>query len=116
IKSVAAIDGLVQLLTFRSPTQRDTSDHDTTPLERYPAAGAPYKIGKPAPPAPVNVIETNEGNSLPTNKSLFALLNIFNDDRVEGLLYLHQAAEKATSSEATQRLMDAAESAKKYIH
>src|SRR5262245_57378087 len=34
IKSVAAIDGLVQLLTFRSPTQRDTSDHDTTPLER----------------------------------------------------------------------------------
>ena len=47
---------------------------------------------------------------------MYALLNIFNDNRIEGLLYLQQAADRATSPEATYRLMNAAESAKKYIH
>ena len=116
IKSVAAIDSLVQLLTFRSPTQKDTSDHMTTPLGRYPAAGALYSIGKPALPALVKVIETSEANSLQTNNAVFAQLNIFNDNRGEGLLYLQQAAEKASSNEATQRLMDAADLVKKHIY
>jgi hypothetical protein len=48
LRSTAAINNLVDLLTFRSTTQKDTFDHDTSPLGRYPAAGALYHIGRPA--------------------------------------------------------------------
>jgi len=72
IRSIAAIDDLINLITFRgileskqapSPIVIDM-EHPVTPLSVYPATGALFHIGRPALPALIKLIETSDPDAL----------------------------------------------------
>lgn len=124
MKCIAAIDDLVQLLTFRRTLEwekgKETGEliielQAMSTDGRYPATGALLQIGKPSLPALIKVIETYASGSLESENAIFTVRMIFADKSSEGVQYLRKAAAKASSSEAAQRLWDAAERAPKFV-
>jgi hypothetical protein len=121
MKSVGAVDQLVQLLTFRRtfPWENNNldviqEDHPVTPLGRYPAAGALFQIGKPALPALIKVIETEETGSLAGENAIYTVTQIFRDSPARWAEYLKDAATRASSPQAARRLSGAAKKVKRF--
>lgn len=115
IKSVAAIDDLVGLLTFKRTFQWESKSDTTiieiqpiTPANRYPAVGALTEIGNAALPALVRVLETHETGSLESQNALFVVGNVFREQPMEAVTYLREAASKSQTPLASERLVTAA--------
>jgi hypothetical protein len=121
IKSVASIQDLVQLLTFRHSIEPErigdviVAEHYVSPFNHYPAAGALVSIGKPSVPALTEVIEKEEMGSLASKNAIYAVRLIFRDAPAEGVEQLREAATKAASSQASQQLFQASEKLKRFL-
>lgn len=121
IKSVEAIDDLVHLLTFIRNIQPErvgdviVGEHFITTFGRYPAAGALFRIGKASLPALIEVVETEQADSLAGENAIYTVTQIFRDAPLEGVEYLRDAAAKASSTQAAQRLSDAAKKMKRLL-
>jgi hypothetical protein len=121
MKSIAAIDDLVQLLTFKQSFPWENrnlgmveEDHPITPLSRYPAAGALFQIGRPALPVLIKVVEAEETGSLASENAIYTVTQIFRDSPAGGVEYLRDAAAKASSAQAARRLSGAADRVKRF--
>jgi len=113
LRATAAIDHLVKLLTFRRTFKLEEvsggrANKPVTPLGRYPAAGALAQIGKPALPALVKVIESNESGSDVSEAAIWTVREIFRPVPAERGMYLREAAAKASDTEGARRLRLAA--------
>jgi len=108
-----AIDDLIGLLTFRFPFPKENEMAMNRPFtgSRYPATSALTEIGKPALPALVKVIETNDPASLLSKNARFTVRSIFAYRLADGDKFFKEAAEKAATPEAKQRLLKALETA-----
>jgi hypothetical protein len=120
MRAVEAIDDLIVLLAFKQPLEwekEEPSDFYAEisaigPDRRYPAIGALFQIGKPALPALINVIATHENGSLESENALYTIFAILREEPPSAWVeYLRESAAHASSPEATQRLLHAAESA-----
>ncbi len=103
LRASEAIDDLIELLTFSPLFPGEVPGPDGRPivefqLNRYPATGALFQIGRPALPALVRVIEFNKLDSLKGQKALDTIQSIFRDDLIEGAMYLERAAESSAAS------------------
>lgn len=108
------IDDLVDLLTFRFPFPKEDDPvrlQPPIPASRYPATNALSEIGKPALPALVKVIETSDPGSLLSKNARFTVRSIFAHIRADGDKFFREAADKAATPEAKQRLLKALETA-----
>ncbi len=119
MRSIAAIDSLVRLLTLRQDFEWEKpvdhvvlKRHPISVDGRYPAVGALIQIGKPSLPALAKVIETEEINSLASENAIYAVGIIFRDTPSAAVEYLREAATKASTPEAAKRLSNAAEKMK----
>lgn len=123
MRSVAATEDLVRLLTFRSVLEMENPDPRVNEsgrlvsfLSHYPAAIALFDIGKPALPALARVVETNEGASLETKIAVHTIMNIFREEPLNGPHYLRRLAGRSPSWEVAGRLLKAAETAQALVH
>ena len=121
IRSIAAINDLVDLLTFKRIFEWDSErngiidePHFISITGRYPAAGALFQIGKPALPALIKVIGTEKTGSLAGENAIYTVTQIFRDSPAEGVSYLKDAAANASSAQAARRLSYAAERVKRF--
>lgn len=109
-----AIDDLAQFLTYRKvyPWEKDPtvkpSGGLTGPSTRYPAVGALMNIGKPSLPTLIKVIETHEPDSQETENAMEVVTYLSRDKRPEYVDCLNEAASKASSPQAAERLRKAA--------
>jgi len=107
-----SIDDLIGLLTFRFPYPKKGEPlYRPNTGTRYPATDALMEIGKAALPALVKVIETNDPGSLVSKNARYAARTIFAYRDKEGDEFFRQAAEKADTPEAKERLLKALETA-----
>lgn len=117
MRCVEVIDDLISLLTFRFPFPKDASQPGAglDPVytgTRYPATGALLQIRKPALPALVKVIETNEADSLAAKNARYTVRVIFRDDEESRAdAFFKEQAAKASTPEAKRRLLRALETA-----
>ncbi len=116
LRDPAAVDDLVPLLTFRRwyPWEKDPhakidAVEPIGPSTRYPAVGALMDIGKPSLPALIKVIENHEPHSLETENAMHVVTYLSRDKRPEYIDYLKEAANKAPTPQAAERLSKAAE-------
>lgn len=115
LKSIAAIHDLVKLLTFTRNIQEERAgdvivgEHFITTFARYPAARALFRIGKPALPALIEVIKTEETGSLESENATYTVTQIFRDVPSDGVEYLRHAAATASSAREVERLSVAAD-------
>lgn len=114
MRCVDVIDDLVALLTFRFPFPKEDEmvTNRRFTATRYPATNALPLIGKPALPALVKVIETNDPASLLSKNARFTARCIFAYREKEGDEFFRQAADKAATPEAKERLLKALETAR----
>lgn len=115
VRAEPAIEELIGLLTFRHTFiwENEASGaieeiQPITPWNRYPATSALAQIGKPALPALAKVIQESEPSSLRSQNAVWAVRGMFRDNMTEGIKYLQNAATKASTPMAAQRLMRAA--------
>ncbi len=115
LRAVEAVDDLAAMLTFRRwfPWEKDpTLPKDVNFMRltwaRYPAISALALIGPPAVPALMRVIESHEPNSLETENAMELLKTLSRYDRPAYVRKVEEAAEKASSPEAADRLRKAA--------
>jgi hypothetical protein len=112
-RCVAAVDDLVGLLTFRLPFSKEAKPL----LQRvftgthYPATSALGQIGKPALPALVEVIETNDAASLESKNARWTVRAIFRFHREAADKFLQASSAKAATPEAKRRLLHALQTA-----
>jgi hypothetical protein len=116
LRAVEAIPDLINLLGFRYtyPWERDGGPHGVRPssLSRYPARDALIEIGKPALPALLEVVETREFDSIESKNARYAIGVILRYDKpTKADEFFKEAAAKASSPEAKQRLLKALETA-----
>jgi hypothetical protein len=120
MKAVQAVDDLVRLLTFKhsyycdyckgeSTDTFNEEEHSIWLPQHYPAIGALFKIGKPALPALIKVIESNEVDSLPSKNAVYTVESIFSQNYLEGAEYLREMATKASFTYEAHRLLEAAQ-------
>jgi HEAT repeat protein len=119
MKATEAVDVLAELLTFRrwlpwekDPTQPKDEVGVTSDRQRYPATLALLLIGAPALPALIKVIEAHDPGSLETRNALEVIIPLSRYGRAAYVQKLNDAAARAASPEAAQRLMKAAETLK----
>jgi hypothetical protein len=114
MRCVDVIDDLVALLTFRFPFPKEDEmvTNRRFTATRYPATNALPLIGKPALPALVKVIETNDPAALLSKNARFTVRCIFAYREKEGDEFFREAADKATTPEAKERLLRALETAR----
>ena len=126
LRALTAIDDLTELLTFRRTFKGEeiavapgrtiiNASHLYSPDERYPAILALRALGEPALPALVRVIETNETGSRASENAAYTVGSIFRDEPAREVKYLSEAAAKASTPEGRDRLLKAAEAARKYV-
>jgi PBS lyase HEAT-like repeat len=117
LRDPAAVDDLVQLLTFRRvwPWEKDpTVPKSTEPVHpwtwnTFPAVKALSLIGQPALPALIRVIGTHEPDSPESQKAMEVIILMSGDKRSDYVARLKYAAAAASSPDAAQRLRQAAE-------
>jgi len=120
MKAVEAVDDLVRLLSFRKwfPWENDPNQPKVveglgiTDRQRYPAILALIQIGPLSLPALIKVIETHEPGSLETRNAMEVIIQLSHYDRPPYVRKLKDAAAKASSPEAAERLRKAAEALK----
>lgn len=119
MRSVAAIDDLVNLITFKrtlperaTPSSPIQGGLPAGPMSVYPATEALFHVGEPALPALVAVIEASEPEALASQNALYTIMAIFREDREAGVEYLENAAKQAHNTEGSKNLLRAAERAK----
>jgi hypothetical protein len=107
LKAAEACDDLAALLAFRWTEHPDfsTGSHEG---DGYWAKEALFEIGKPALPALVKAIESHGSDTIDSKNAVETVMLIHRDNRAEGPVLLRQAARKAQSPLATQRLNTAA--------
>jgi hypothetical protein len=111
---VDTINDLIELLTFRFPFPKEDDPvglQPRIPASRYPATTALTEIGRPALPELAKVIETNDPGSLLSKNARFTVRSIFAYRSADGDKFFREAAEKAPTPEAKQRLLKALETA-----
>lgn len=85
----------------------------TIPISgRYPATGALFKIGEPALPALVKVIEEEESNSVRSQNALYAIQQVFVEDGLKAVLYLEKTIPESLTPNGSKRLQLAAKKTK----
>lgn len=104
IRSVAAIDDLIKLLSFRAhyPSDDDidhTESHPIGLLGRYIAGSALSEIGEPALPALVKVIETHDCKDIESEVAGEAIIYAIKDYE-KAPKFLRQAAADAPTAAA----------------
>lgn len=115
MRAEPAIEELIGLLTFRHTFSWENEASGAideiqyiTPWNRYPATSALAQIGKPALSALAKVIQESEPSSLRSQNAVWTVRGMFRDNLTEGIKYLQNAATKASTPMAAQRLMMAA--------
>jgi hypothetical protein len=123
LRAARAVGDLIRVLTFRPETRWDTMAYRTDKFQvvngpmghsgpgRYPAIYALVEIGRPTLPALVEVIETNGSQSVESTNARYAVREILRAAKQDPRQFLDEAARKAPSPEARQRLVKAAETA-----
>jgi hypothetical protein len=114
MKSVAAIDDLVNLLSFERPSTVEQPDKDAyveihlvTTSDRYPATGALIDIGKPALSALVGAIKTHPIGSLESENATDVILMILRERPADAIEYLDEATAQTSAGEERKRLRHA---------
>lgn len=82
--------------------------HPRGPDEIYPAVAALVRVGKRALPQTIRLIEQNDERSIASNNGIFMLYSYFREDPVAVIDFLNEAASKASTVEAKNRLRKAA--------
>src|ERR1700730_9303666 len=102
LRATAAIDDLIDLITFRRTFPQDNQPngiinefHTILRDGRYPAVGSLFAIGKPSLLPLVTLISDNDTKSLESVNALTAVMLIFREDPPAAVQYLKDAAEKA---------------------
>jgi hypothetical protein len=124
MKAVEAIDGLIEMLTYRRvwpwekklepgqpPHPHDGFGPTGNTTAAYPATAALTTIGKPALPALLKVIETFEVDSLDAKNARHTVRMIFLMHGGNAESFFKECAAKAATPEAKQRLLHALETA-----
>jgi hypothetical protein len=116
-KATEAIPELVQLLSFEKEVDTSAGDfHIVTIGERYPAAGALYQIGEDALPALVQVVGTEDEDSLAGRNALYSIDAILvRKSPADAVNFLEGEASRAASPEAALRLSKAADKTKRLL-
>ena len=116
-KADEAIPELIQLLTFEKQLGPDLGDFRiTTPSARYPAVSALYEIGESALPALIEVIETQDEDSVASQNALYSINAILvRKSPADAINFLEGAAARSTSTKAALRLSKAADKTKKLL-
>jgi len=121
MRSVAAIDDLINLITFKRTLQEEAP---VSPIQRalpvgtlsvYPATGALFHIGEQALPALTAVIKAGNSEALASENAFYTVMAIFREDREAGVEYLESAANHAHSAKESKKLLQAAERAKSFV-
>lgn len=115
MRSVAAVDDLINLITFKRPLPADAgppptlidNEHRVSTMGVYPATGALFHIGRPALPALLKLIETSDDDALTSQNAVYTVMAIFREDPPAGVQYLQSAAEQAMTPEASRNLLRA---------
>lgn len=123
MRCTAAIDDLIKYMTFKRTypwekvpgTEMVNEIHPITPLGRYPALGALFSIGKASLPSLVKVIEENESQTLSSENAVITVVMIFREDFSQAVEYLTRMAADKTDPLSKERLLSAAQSAKRYV-
>jgi len=114
MRCVEAIDDLVAHLTFRSSYGDDKGSlvrlRPVYTGTRYPATSAIAEMGKVALPTLVEVIETNDEDSLRSKNARFTVRAIIKEP-AEIDKFFKEAAAKASTPEGRRRLLKALETA-----
>jgi hypothetical protein len=106
LKAAEASDDLAALLDFKWPKELvHGGSHEG---DGYWAKSALVQIGKPALPALVKTLEATDTATIKFKNATETVMNIFRDNRVEGPLFLRQAAKKSQTPLGAQRLNTAA--------
>lgn len=118
----AAIPDLISLLGFRYfypwetekqpawPARRSGGRYLISPARRYPATEALAEIGAPALPALLEVIETQPFTSIASKNARFTV-RLTLRGTTEANQLLKDSADKASTPEARQRLLEAVKTA-----
>jgi hypothetical protein len=121
MRSVAAIDDLINLITFKRTLPEQTT---LSPIQGglpkgtmsvYPATEALFHIGEPALPALIAVIEASDAEALESQNAFYTVMAIFREDREAGVGYLEKAANQAKSTERASNLWRAAQRARSFL-
>lgn len=114
LRAVQAVPDLIKLLGFRYwyDWEKPVGGmrrivHPITVGDRYPATSALLEIGKPALPALLEVVETREFNSIESKNVRYTIRGIFRDDPAKADEFFKDAAAKAPSPKASERLLKA---------
>ncbi len=115
LRLVETIPDLINLLGFRYKFRWEREGGPQvirpTSTSRYPAAEALIEIGKPALPALVDVVATHDFNTIQSERARYAIREIFRYEPSNAKEFLKDAAAKASTSEAKQRLLKALQTA-----
>lgn len=114
MKCAQAINDLIALLTFRSTYGEGGSRvilHGVYTGNRYPATNALAEIGKAALPPLVRIIEENERGSLVSKNARYTVRAIIHDERPVVEKFFKDAAAKAPTRQAKDRLLRALDTA-----
>ncbi len=117
-RAVEAIPELTTLLGFRywydwekERPIRYGGRHYIFIGSRYPATSALFQIGKPALPALLKVVETHHFDAIESRNARYTIRVIFRDEPPQADMFFKEAAAKASTDEAKQRLLKSIESA-----
>lgn len=116
-KIVDAIPYLIDLLDFRyiSFHERTQSHYRSlSEYENYPATEALYYIKKPALPALIKVIETEEEDSLKSKNALTVIQTIFSDEVPKGIEFLEKSTLESATTTGHLRLLKATQKTKEF--
>jgi len=111
LRAVEAIPDLISLLGFRYTHRREREGGPRVvrarDFSRYPAADALAEIGNPALPSLVEVVETREFDSMESRNARYAIRLIFRYEPEKADEFFQNAAAKAPSAKAAERLRKA---------
>lgn len=118
LRAVEAVPDLVRLLGFRYKYRWEKPVdgvravvHPIDVGDRYPAIAALFEIGKPALPGLLEVVEIHEFSSIESKNARRTMREIFRDEPSKADELFTQAAAKAPSPKACDRLLRALQSA-----
>ena len=114
IRAAKSVNDLISFLTFKQifdwEDKTGEAVNEIQPIHtgnRYPATSALGNIGKPALSALLNVVQTQASQTLISENAIFAISVIYRNNPLDGIDYLTQAANKASSKQVKQRLTNA---------